>query len=36
MAHTFGSVHELKANQNIEDPLLPGFSTPVSAFFELT
>jgi Uma2 family endonuclease len=25
----------LKADQNIEDPLLPGFSTPVSAFFEL-
>jgi Uma2 family endonuclease len=30
------SVRELKANQRIEDPLLPGFSTPVSAFFELT
>jgi Uma2 family endonuclease len=26
---------ELKADQQIEDPLLPGFSTPVSTFFEL-
>ena len=30
------SVRELKADQKIEDPLLPGFSIPVSAFFELT
>lgn len=35
MVCTGGSVRELKADQNIEDPLLPGFSTPVSAFFEL-
>ena len=34
--HTADSVRELKADQKIEDPLLPGFSTPVSAFFELT
>ena len=36
MVHTPDSVRELKADQKIEDPLLPGFSTPVSAFFELT
>jgi len=36
MVHTYNSVRELKANQKIEDPLLPGFSTPVSAFFKLT
>jgi Uma2 family endonuclease len=36
MIHTAGSVRELKADQSIEDPLLPGFSTPVAAFFELT
>jgi Uma2 family endonuclease len=36
MVHTAGSMRELKADQIIEDPLLPGFSTPVSAFFELT
>ena len=36
MIHTSDSVRELKADQKIEDPLLPGFSTPVSAFFELT
>jgi Uma2 family endonuclease len=35
MVYTGGSVRELKADQNIEDPLLPGFSAPVSAFFEL-
>jgi Uma2 family endonuclease len=34
--HTRESVRELKANQTIEDPLLPGFSSPVAAFFELT
>jgi len=32
---TEGSMRELKANQPITDPLLPGFSSPVSAFFEL-
>jgi len=26
----------LKGDQKIDDPLLPRFSTPVSAFFELT
>jgi Uma2 family endonuclease len=36
MVHTSNSVRELKADQKIDDPLLPGFSTPVSAFFELT
>src|SRR5580698_8857878 len=35
MIHTRDSVRELKADQLIEDPLLPGFSTPVAAFFEL-
>jgi Uma2 family endonuclease len=34
--HTRESVRELKAGQLIEDPFLPGFSTPVAAFFELT
>ena len=36
MVHTSDSVRELKAGQKIEDPLLPGFSTPVSASLELT
>jgi Uma2 family endonuclease len=36
MVHTQGSARELKATQSIEDPLLPGFSSPVAAFFELT
>ena len=36
MVYSDDSVRELKADQKIEDPLLPGFSTPVSAFFELT
>jgi len=36
MVHTTDSVRELKGNQRIEDPLLPGFSTQVSEFFELT
>ena len=35
MVHTLESVRELKADQNIEDMFLPGFSAPVSAFFEL-
>jgi len=34
--HTRESVRKLKADQSIDDPLLPGFSSPVSAFFELT
>jgi len=36
MVHTADSVRELKGNQQIENPLLPGFSTPVSEFFELS
>jgi len=36
MVYTQDSVREFKADQPITDPLLPGFSTPVSAFFELT
>jgi Uma2 family endonuclease len=35
MVHTLDSVRELKADQNIKDTLLPGFSAPVSEFFEL-
>jgi len=31
-----GFMHELKADDNIEDPLLPGFSLPVSSLFELS
>ncbi len=34
--HTSNSVREFKGDQSITDPLLPGFSSPVSAFFELT
>ncbi len=29
------SIRELKADQPITDPLLPGFSAPVPAFFDL-
>jgi Uma2 family endonuclease len=29
-------MREYKADQNIEDPLLPGFSAPVASFFDLT
>jgi Uma2 family endonuclease len=36
MVYRADSVRELKANQSIQDPLLPGFSSPVAAFFELT
>jgi Uma2 family endonuclease len=36
MVYSKDSIRELKSGQKIEDPLLPGFSTPVSAFFELT
>jgi Uma2 family endonuclease len=36
MVHRRDSVRELKSNQSIDDPLLPGFSSPVAAFFELT
>jgi Uma2 family endonuclease len=34
--YTRDSLRELKAEQVITDPLLPGFSSPVAAFFELT
>ncbi len=34
--YTRESLCELKADQAITDPLLPGFSSPVAAFFELT
>jgi Uma2 family endonuclease len=36
VVHSGDSAHELKADQRIEDSLLPDFSVPVSAFFELT
>ena len=36
MVHTSDSVRELKGQQPITDPLLPGFSSPIAAFFELT
>jgi Uma2 family endonuclease len=36
MVHTVDSVRELKPDQDIEAALIPGFSTLVSAFFELT
>jgi Uma2 family endonuclease len=36
MVHTCESVRKLKPDQLITDPLLPGFSSPVAAFFELT
>jgi Uma2 family endonuclease len=36
MVHSAESVREFKADQLIQDPLLPGFSVTVSRFFELT
>lgn len=30
------SIRELKGDQTIEDPVIPGFSTPVSAFFDFS
>ena len=33
VVHARASVWELKGDQTIDDPLLPGFSTPVAAFF---
>lgn len=36
MVYTPDSIREFKAGQSITDPHLPGFSSPVSAFFELT
>jgi Uma2 family endonuclease len=36
MVHTGSLVQELMGDETITDPLLPGFSSPVAAFFELT
>jgi len=36
MIYTPDSVCEFKGDQSITDPLLPAFSSPVAAFFELT
>lgn len=36
MVHSGDSVRELKGDQMIEDPLLPGFASSVSRFFDLT
>jgi Uma2 family endonuclease len=36
MIYSGQSLRELRGDQMIDDPLLPGFSVPVSAFFELT
>jgi Uma2 family endonuclease len=36
MVYTPDSVREFKGDQSITDRLLPGFSSPVAAFFELT
>ena len=33
--HTAAGVRELKGDQVLEDPLLPGFSTPVNTFYLL-
>jgi len=36
MVYRADTITNLKADQSITDPLLPGFSFPVAAFFELT
>ncbi|MBZ5612031.1 MAG: Uma2 family endonuclease [Acidobacteriia bacterium] len=36
VVHSGDSAREFKADQKIEDPLLPDFFTPVSTFFNLT
>jgi Uma2 family endonuclease len=36
MVYTNDAVRKLKGDQPIEDPLLPGFSVPISQFFDLT
>jgi Uma2 family endonuclease len=36
MLYTRDSLREVTGDQSITDPLLPGFSPPVAAFFELT
>jgi len=35
MIHSADAVVELKGDQRVEDPLLPGFALPVSEFFKL-
>ena len=35
MVHSAGAVRELKLDQTIEDPVIPGFKAPISKFFEL-
>jgi len=35
MVHSGDTARELKGDQTIKDPLLPGFSVPVSSFFDL-
>jgi Uma2 family endonuclease len=36
MVYTRDSVRELRGDQSLTDRLLPGFSSPVAAFFDLT
>jgi Uma2 family endonuclease len=36
MVYTRDSLREVTGEQAVTDPLLPGFSSPVAAFFELT
>jgi len=36
MVYTNDAVRKLRGDQLIEDPILPGFSIPVSRFFELS
>lgn len=36
VVRTQDSIREFKAGQNIEDPVLPGFSAPVASFFEIS
>jgi hypothetical protein len=36
MIHTADSVRDPKADQSITDAVLPGFSSPVAPFFDLT
>jgi len=36
MVHTRESVRKLKADDSLTDPVLPGFSSPIAAFFDLT
>jgi Uma2 family endonuclease len=36
MVYRADTISNLRTTQTIDDPILPGFSAPVSAFFELT